>query len=76
MAITIKNESDKLEVTITNGHIAALSKVVKDYNLLGEKEALEFMISVMSEAGGNPINNGNGSFLPSEKLQKPNPSNA
>ena len=71
MAIAIKKEDGKTEVTLSNGHLAALDKIVKDYNLAGEKEALDFVLSIMSEADGKAINNGKGSFVPSEKLKKP-----
>ena len=70
MAINIKKEDGKTDIELSNGHLAALEKIVKDYNLLGEKEALDFIFSVMSEADGKAINNGKGSFVPSEKLKK------
>lgn len=69
MSINIKKEGDKAEVTIDNGHLIALQKIVTDYGLLGEKEALDFILSLMSQADGKPINNGKGSFLPSEQLK-------
>lgn len=67
--ITIKKEAGKTEVEISNGHLAALEKIVKDYGLLGEKEALDFVLSIISEADGKAINNGKGSFIPSDKLK-------
>lgn len=69
MAISIKKETGKTEIELSNGHLAALEKVIKDYKLAGEKEALDFILSIMSEADGKAINNGKGSFLPSEKLK-------
>ena len=72
MAISIEKEDGKTKITLSNGHLAALDKVVNDYNLLGEKEALDFILSIMSEADGVAINNGKGSFVPSEKLKKKN----
>lgn len=71
MAIVVKKETDKAEIELTNGHLAALEKIVKDYKLLGEREALDFIFSVMSEADGKAINNGKGSFVPADKLKKP-----
>lgn len=69
MAIDFKKEGGQATVNLNNGHLAALEKIVKDYHLIGEKEALDFMFSIMSQADGNAINNGKGSFLPSEKLK-------
>ena len=68
--IHVDKDGEKVTATLTNGHKAALEKMVNDYNLKGEEEALSFMLSVFSEADGKPINNGKGSFLPSEKLKK------
>lgn len=68
--ITVEKDGDKTIITLTNGHTAALDKTVKDYGLKGESEAMSFMLSVLSEADGKPINNGKGSFVPSEKLKK------
>lgn len=74
MAINTEKKEGKTIVTLDNGHAAALEKIVHDYNLLGENEALIFILSVMSEADGKSINNGKGSFVPSEKLKNPPPS--
>lgn len=68
--ISVEKNGDKTTVNLTNGHTAALEKIVKDYGLKGETEAMSFMLSVFSEADGKPINNGKGIFLPSEKLKK------
>ncbi len=70
MAINIKNEVDKIEIELDNGHKAALEKIVQDYNLKGEKEALSFMLSVISDAEGNAIRIPKGSFVPSEDIKK------
>ena len=70
MAINIKKEDSKTIIELSNGHSAVLTKIVKDYNLLGEKEALDFILSVVSEADGGALNNGKGSFVPSDKLKK------
>ncbi len=76
MAIEIKKEGDKTIIDLNNGHAAALEKIVKDYNLLGEKEAMDFILSIMREADGKAINNGKGSFVPSDKLKNTTPPNA
>ncbi len=73
MAIVTRNEGGKIVVELTNGHSAALEKVVKDYKLLGAKEALSFILSVMSEADGNGINNGKGVWIPADTLKVPPP---
>lgn len=69
MAISITKADGGAKIDLNNGHLAALEKIVKDYGLVSEKEALDFILSVMSQADGNAINNGKGSFLPSEKLK-------
>ena len=71
MAITTKKDNDdKISIDLDNGHIQALRKIVEDYGLSGEEEAISFMLSVISEADGKPINNGKGNFVPSDKLTK------
>lgn len=62
--------SGKLQIDLDNGHSEALKKIVADYNLKGEQEALSFILSIISEAEGKPIGNGKGNFIPSEKLKK------
>ena len=73
MAIEITKSGDKTTINLNNGHAAALEKIVKDYNLAGEKEALSFILSVMSEADGKAISNGKGAFVPSDNLKKQPP---
>jgi len=75
MAINITKNNGKITIEIDNGHVIALNKIVTDYNLIGEKEAISFMLSIISDADGKPIGNGKGSFLPSEKLKKQNTQN-
>lgn len=57
-------------MTLDNGHAVALEKIVNDYSLKGDEEALSFILSIISQAEGKPINNGKGVFLPSENLKK------
>ena len=68
--INVEKKDGKTIITLDNGHAGALEKIVNDYSLKGETEALSFILSVISEAEGKPINNGKGGFLPSEKLKK------
>jgi hypothetical protein len=70
MAINVERDGDKIKAELNNGHVAALDKIVNDYKLAGEKEALDFVLSIISQADGNPINNGKGAYLPSERLKK------
>jgi len=65
-----KDEGKALVITLDNGHSAALEKIVTDYNLKGETEAMSFMLSVLSEADGKSINNGKGVWVPSENLKR------
>lgn len=73
--IEVKKEGDKTILTLDNGHALALNKIVKDYNLKGEKEALSFILSVIAEAEGQAVNNGKGNYIPSDAL-KNSPSDA
>ncbi len=71
MSINVTDPGNgKLTVEMDNGHVLALKKIVEDYALKGESEALSFMLSIISEAEGKPISNGKGNFVPSEKLKK------
>lgn len=67
--IKVEKKHDGTVITIDNGHRSALEKIIKDYDLKGESEALTFMLSVISEADGKVIANGKGSFLPSDSLK-------
>lgn len=75
MAISIVKENGSAKIDLNNGHLSALEKIVKDYKLAGDKEALDFILSIVSQADGGAINNGKGSFLPSEKLKAQLPHN-
>lgn len=70
MAIKISKDDGQRKIELDNGHVKALEKIVNDYGLKGEEEAISFLLSVISEADGKPINNGKGSFVPSENLKK------
>jgi hypothetical protein len=65
-----KKADGTIGINLDNGHVIALEKIVQDYQLKGLNEAISFILSVLSEAEGKPINNGKGSFLPSEKLKR------
>ncbi|HTX86989.1 MAG TPA: hypothetical protein VMC41_02910 [Candidatus Nanoarchaeia archaeon] len=67
--ININKDGEKINISLDNGHAAALKKIVSDYNLKGEAEAMSFILSIISEADGKPINNSKGSFMPSESLK-------
>lgn len=68
--INVVKNGDKTDINLDNGHAAALAKIVSDYNLKGESEAISFILSIVSEADGNAISNGKGSFLPADTLKK------
>lgn len=70
MSINVREESGKLVVDMDNGHVQALKKIVQDYNLLGEKEALGFILSVISQANGGPISINGNALIPSENIKK------
>lgn len=70
MAIKIKKQEDKINVEIDNGHAKALSKIVKDYNLVDEEAALGFMLSVFVEGSGKPVTANGVAFIPSDRILK------
>lgn len=72
MSIEInKTQEGKIIIELENGHIEALKKIIDDYGLLGEKEAISFMLSVISQANGKKITVEGVNFLPSASIKKP-----
>ena len=71
--IKVEKRGKDIIVTLSNGHSAALEKIVADYKLRGEEEAIRFILSVVSEADGKGINNGKGDWVPSDNLVKKSP---
>ena len=70
MSIIINKNQDKTIIEINNGHAKALEKIVNDYGLIGEEEALGFMLSVVSQANGGKIETPSGVFVPSGSIKK------
>lgn len=75
MAINIQKKKDAeeneiVQAEISNGHLQALKKIVKDYNLPSEKEALIFLLGVISQANGNPVEVGGSKYIPSDALKR------
>ena len=54
-----------------NGHVEALSKVMSDFQIADEEKTVGFILSVMRDADGKPIQTVKGSFVPSDKIKKP-----
>lgn len=70
MAIKIENPQEgKLNMEIDNGHAAALKKIVKDYNLKSEKEAIIFMLGLLSEAEGRPVEIAGNKYMPPDNFR-------
>ena len=68
--INVEKQDDwKLIVTIDNGHVKALEKIVADYNLKGEKEAIGFILSIVVDGEGRPIEVGGTKYVPSASIQ-------
>ena len=79
MAIEIKkdpNQDDKIEVDLDNGHAETLKKIVTDYGLISEKEAIGFMLAVFGQAEGKQINIEGKVFAPSQSIKKQADGNA
>lgn len=68
--IKISTDGDKITVVLDNGHVEALKKIVEDYNLKGEEQALGFMLSVISEGKGKPIEVNGTSYIPAQSIKK------
>jgi len=75
MAINInrKNTGDKAELHIdmSNGHLEALDKIVRDYGFPSEKEAVAFMLGVIAQANGTPVEVNGSKYVPSDALKNP-----
>lgn len=72
MSIRIdKTQEGKTIIELENGHIEALKKIIDDYELLGEKEAISFMLSVFSQANGKKITIDGVNFVPSASIKRP-----
>lgn len=70
MAIILNFPKDgEMDAHIDNGHLVALKKIVSDYNLKSEKEALSFLLAIISQANGSPIEINGSKYLPSDTLK-------
>ncbi|MEK7647428.1 MAG: hypothetical protein AAB384_00125 [Patescibacteria group bacterium] len=66
-------KDDEMDAHIDNGHLVALRKIATDYNLKSEKEALSFLLAIISQANGLPIEINGSKYLPSDSLKKEQP---
>ena len=72
MAISTNEKPEgTLSIDLSNGHRETLKKIVKDYGLISEKEAIIFLLGVVSQANGKPIEVNGTQYLPSEPLKAP-----
>jgi hypothetical protein len=71
MAISINSpEEGKLHIEMDNGHVVALKKIVNDYNLQSEKEALTFLLGLISQANGTPIEINGNKYVPPDSFRR------
>ncbi len=71
MAINITSPQEgKLDIQLDNGHVEALRKIVNDYNLKSESEAINFMLGLISQANGSPININGNTYVPPDAFRK------
>lgn len=71
MSIKISSpEEGKLQIDLDNGHVEALQKIVNDYNLQGEKEALSFLLGLISQANGTPIEVNGNKYVPPDSFRR------
>jgi len=71
MSITIKDKGNgQVNIDMDNGHVQALRKITKDYNLLGDEQAMLFMLALLSQANGSPVEINGGKFVPPDSFKK------
>jgi len=68
-----EGDADVLVAELSNGHLEALEKIKKDYGFPSEKEAITFMLGVIAQANGTPIEVGGSKYLPSDSLKSGKP---
>lgn len=76
MSMSIKKlteEGDKVSLELDNGHLEALKKITKDYDIKDIESALGFVLSVVSKSEGKPIKVGEDSFVPSQGIKNQTP---
>ena len=71
MAIQVNKDVEKIVLTLDNGHKEALDKIVKDFDILNEEKAIGFMLSVLTEADGQPITIDGSKYSPSDSIKNP-----
>lgn len=73
MAIKVtKLEGGKMQIDMDNGHVKALDKITNSYSIKSTEDALGFMLALLSDANGAPIEVGGKSFVPSESIKSDN----
>ena len=65
----LKEASDKVSLELDNGHLEALKKITKDYDIKDIENALGFVLSVISKNEGKPIKVGDDSYVPSQAIK-------
>ncbi len=73
MAIKVTKNGEKMNVEIDNGHAKALEKIVSDYNIKGEEEALGFILAVFSQGNGKKIEINGAAYEPADSIRKTTP---
>lgn len=69
----LTEEGDKVSLEIDNGHLEALKKITKAYDIKDIESALGFVLSVISKSDGKPIKVGEDSFVPSQGIKNTTP---
>ena len=59
-----------IPVVLDNGHLEALKKITKDYNIADDEKTIGFLLAIVSKNNGQPIQVGEDSFLPGEAIKK------
>jgi len=73
MAIkVIRLEGGKIQIDMDNGHVKALDKITASYGIKATEDSLGFMLALLADANGAPIEVGGKSFVPSDSIKNTN----
>lgn len=59
----------KVDIEMDNGHVEALKKITKEYNLKSDSEAMYFMLALLSQANGNAIEINGTKYVPPDSFK-------
>ena len=66
----IDSGQGKLSIEMDNGHVEALKKITKDYDLQNDEKAMLFMLALLSQANGSAVDVNGVKFVPPDSFKK------